>query len=112
MFYGYCSTSPFWKEEQKEELYRKFKKKLDLPRMDQSDPRPLWFRNGDPYLQLNSFGVSGVYVRRITKLSEEEYDEMRSKTDTIYEEVMDITEEDYQRLLDSGWVNDPEFRID
>ena len=44
--------------------------------------------NKKPYLEINSFGRSGVCIRKITHLSKEERRELVNKMDRIYREVM------------------------
>ena len=94
MFISYTEDSPFWKEEQKGELLRRFTKELDLPRLGQSDPRPHWFHRDSTYLQMDSFGKSGVYIRGVTKLPEDELEKLEPRTSQIYVDVMNVSEDD------------------
>jgi|TARA_B100001971_G_scaffold13145_1_gene10436 hypothetical protein len=93
MYYGYDQDTPFWKEERKVKLHQELNSQLELKSLGDVTllrPRPLWMMetNKKPYLEINSFGRSGVCIRKITHLSKEERRELVNKMDRIYREVM------------------------
>jgi hypothetical protein len=94
MNYGFNSTLPNWKEDKKEELYKELVNELKISGVGYShnnyqpykldDPR---FGN-KPYIEMDIFGQSGVYIRKFPHLIEEDHKELVKKSDKVFFDIM------------------------
>ena len=92
MYYGYDQDTPLWKEDRKMKLHDELKSQLGLRSLGDVSllpERPLWMiEDKKPYLIINSFGKSGVSIKRLTQLPKEQQQELVGKCEKIYLEVM------------------------
>lgn len=89
MFYGFGPKNEGYNDEKAWELANHLATEFDFPAMDGNGPRPTWLFDGErkPYIQVGGMG-QGVFIRRLTDLSEEEVERIVNRADEIFKEVM------------------------
>ena len=91
MYIYFSEESPNWDPKKQVELCREMIKETGLPYRNhlrplgdyEEDPR----LGNDPYITNNCF-VDGVYIRRVTHLSDEEHNRILEISNSVYERVM------------------------
>jgi hypothetical protein len=81
MNYGYNKETKNWKNERKNLLAKKLSEQLKIPIGWSTE------NSGKPYIEIDGL-YTGVRIRKITNLTEEEQIKLVTKADQIYEEVM------------------------
>ena len=94
MFLGYNEECEGWKEDKKISLLEEIQEQTKFSYFGRIDVReigkgPL----GDkPYLQLDSFGKSGVYIRKVTNMTQDERLDLNKICDGIYDKIMEVND--------------------
>jgi hypothetical protein len=87
MYYSYTEETIGWNSEKQIQLLTRLSNDLNLPIMGEvREPNIM----SNPHLRLDCFGTQGVYLRKLTAMSEEDRDALTDLADEIYDEVMEI----------------------
>ncbi len=94
MLFYFNQENPFWDETKKEKLYKELVEELQLDGVGYSHNNYQPYKIDDPrfsrkpYIEMDCFGMSGVYVRKITHLTDEERETLTEKSDKVFFKLM------------------------
>jgi len=94
MLFYFNQENPFWDETKKEELYDKFVEELQLDGVGYSHNNYKPYELNDPrfgkkpYIEMDCFGSSGVYIRKITHLTDDEIKTLTQKSNMVFLNLM------------------------
>ena len=86
VFYGYGSDSEGWKDERKVELADRLSEMVDWKKENHEISVKRTIEGNAPFVRMYT---DGVYIRKITHLSEDQQDKHMEDADVIYKEVME-----------------------
>jgi len=112
MFISFGEKSPKWDGSKMVELCRELIKETKIPYMNNQRPyqEDDVRMKGKPYITLNSF-YEGVFIRKITNMSQLEIEELDGRCDKVYRRVMCDGKNYRKPNYDKSGLNDKEWEI-
>ena len=112
MFITFGEKSPKWDGSKMVELCRELIKETKIPYMNNQRPyqEDDVRMKGKPYITLNSF-YEGVFIRKITNMSQLEIEELDGRCDKVYRRVMCDGKNYRKPNYDKSGLNDKEWEI-